>query len=284
MVPAVGIDELRGSVFPTLLAGRPPQTPGEIALGTRTMKDAGAQIGSDLVVQIGGQRHIVRITGRPVLPDFERGGFTATDLGTGAVTTTALLHPSTLPSGKAYDFFLVRYRTGADVEASQTGVEHALRPICGRAVCNFYVDRRPNEVNAYNQVTWTPLLLAGLLALLATLALGHSLITFVRRRRHDIGILKTFGFTRRQIAVTVIWQANALGLMGLVLGIPLGVGAGRWVWKAFAGQLGVAPDPLIPVAAVALVVLSTLILANGVAAVPAWMAGRLRAAPVLRTE
>lgn len=284
MVPAVGIDELHGSVFPTLLNGRPPRGTDEIVLGGRTMKAVDAHVGSRIVVQADGVRKRSSVTGQAVLPDFERGGFTATDLGTGAVTTSAVLHPTGIPTGAAYDFVLVRYQAGTDVRGAQHSVERALREACRTSTCNYFVDRRPNEVNAYNQVAWTPLLLVSLLGALAVLAVVHTLVTFVRRRRRDIGVLKTLGFTQRQVSTTVVWQATTLVASALVLGIPTGVAAGRWIWKEFAGQLGVAADPLVPLAAVVLIGASALLVGNLVAIVPAWTAARLNTAQVLKTE
>ena len=42
------------------------------------------------------------------------------------------------------------------------------------------------------------------------------------------------------------WQALALGLAGVVVGVPVGLVLGRWVWGVIAHALGVAPDPLTP--------------------------------------
>src|SRR6266542_2668277 len=44
-VPAIGLDQLRGNGFLTLLAGRAPAGPGEIALGQRTLHALGLHLG-----------------------------------------------------------------------------------------------------------------------------------------------------------------------------------------------------------------------------------------------
>ncbi|MGH9028021.1 MAG: FtsX-like permease family protein, partial [Acidimicrobiales bacterium] len=284
IVPAVAIDQLHGAVFPTLLEGRPPRNQDEIALGTTTMKAAGVRVGDHVHVQAGGVVRTLLVTGRAVFPDFERGGFAATDLGVGAATTSALLHPGGIPPGATYDFFLVRYRQGVDGARAERTVERVLRPQCTNAECSYFVDRRPNEVNAYGQVAWIPLLLAGVLALLGTLALGHALVSSVRRRRRDIAVLKTLGFTRRQVFMTVAWQATALVLAALVVGLPLGVMVGRWSWKVFAGQLGVATDSLVPVLLLVLAVPVALAVGNMIASLPAWAASRTHPSHILRTD
>src|SRR5205085_1189498 len=82
----------------------------------------------------------------------------------------------------------------------------------------------------------------------------------------DRSILKTLGFVRTQLSRAVAWQASALAVVAVVVGLPLGIAAGRWVWGVFAGRLGVPPRPVTPVLAVTLLVPATIVLANLVAA------------------
>jgi hypothetical protein len=73
-------------------------------------------------------------------------------------------------------------------------------------------------------------------------------------------------------------------VVGLVIGMPLGIAAGRWLWTLFAHQLSAVPDPVIPAASIALAALVALILANLVAALPGLQAARTPAALLLRAE
>ena len=72
--------------------------------------------------------------------------------------------------------------------------------------------------------------------------------------------------------------------MALLVGLPTGVAAGRWGWRLFAGQLGVLPDPVVPVLAVLIAVPSVLFLVNVVAALPGRIAARTQPGLVLRSE
>ena len=144
--------------------------------------------------------------------------------------------------------------------------------------------QRPGDIRTYSRVRSTPLFLAGLLALLGAGVLTHLLVTSIRGRRRDLAILKSLGFVRRQVWTTVAWQASCVAIVSLVVGVPVGIAAGRWAWSAFAGSVGVVPEPAIPFLAAVLVVPITLVAANLVAALPAGAAGRVRAASVLRTE
>jgi hypothetical protein len=47
------------------------------------------------------------------------------------------------------------------------------------------------------------------------------LITSARRRRRDLAVLRTIGFTRRQVHATVAWQAVTLTVVALVIGIAV---------------------------------------------------------------
>ena len=60
-----------------------------------------------------------------------------------------------------------------------------------------------------------------------------------------MGLLKSLGFVRRQIALSVSWQTTTVAAIGIVLGVPLGIAAGRLVWDAFASNLGVVADPVV---------------------------------------
>ena len=114
--------------------------------------------------------------------------------------------------------------------------------------------------------------------------LAHVLVSAGRRHRRDLAVLKTLGFVRRQIALTVTWQASALVLVALLVGLPLGVAAGRWLWTRVADGLGVVAVPVVPLAAIALVVPAAFALSTLIAAIPAAMAARTRPAIALRAE
>jgi putative ABC transport system permease protein len=55
----------------------------------------------------------------------------------------------------------------------------------------------------------------------------NALSVSVAERRHDIGILRSVGATRGQIAALFVGEAAVLGLLGALLGLPLGYGLAR---------------------------------------------------------
>ena len=305
IVPAIGLDQVRGGGYVTLLAGRAPAAANEIALGEQTLHAIGAHLGQTVPVTVNqvatggpGIKHPMRIVGVAVLPAFSRGSFTATGLGTGAVVRAALLSQGVLAQSHratlgctttliCYNFFLLRYKPGADLAAGAATLTAALHktgcPV-GSCIIPAVADQRPGDIKNYASIRDTPLALAVVLAVLAIGTLAHVLLTGVRRRRRDLALLKTLGFTRRQVLGTVAWEASVLAAVALLIGLPLGVVAGRWAWALFANAAGVSAAPTVPLATVLLAIPATLLAANLIAAAPGWEAARLRPALVLRTE
>jgi ABC-type lipoprotein release transport system permease subunit len=144
--------------------------------------------------------------------------------------------------------------------------------------------QRPAEIVNYRAMGTTPGFLAGGLAVGAVAALGLTLVASVRQRRRELALLKSFGFTQRQLAAAVSWQSTAIVVVGLVAGIPLGIVLGRFLWELFAHQLSAVVDPTIPGVPILIVAVGAVVLANLVAALPGRSAARTPTALVLRAE
>jgi ABC-type antimicrobial peptide transport system permease subunit len=143
---------------------------------------------------------------------------------------------------------------------------------------------RPAEIVNYRSMSTTPAILGGALGVGAIIALALTLMTAVRRRRRDLALLKTLGFTRRQLAAVVACQSSVAVFIGTVVGVPIGIALGRSLWDLFAGEIHAVPLPSVPMLSVVLVALGALMLANLVAALPARLAARTPIALLLRAE
>ena len=288
-VPAIGIDQLHGSRFLTLLSGRAPAGPGQITLGPRTLRTLGLRVGQRVRVSANNGTSMMRIVGSAVFAAFTVGGGSATDLGTGAAVSASVLSQPNPPvcTGRAtcYNFFLLRYKPGTDLPAAAGRLEAAVtRAGCPKGLCLVTSDQRPSDIEHYAGVRDTPLVLGALLGLLAVGTLSHALLAGVRRRYRDLALLKSLGLIRSQLLRVVCWQATALAAASLVAGVPLGVLAGRWAWAVFAWSAGVADQADVPVALVLAAIPATVLLANLIAVGPGWTAARISAATALRSE
>ena len=134
------------------------------------------------------------------------------------------------------------------------------------------------------QIRGLPVALAVFVAVVALVAVGLGLVASVRRRRRELAVLKTLGFTRRQVRATVAWQASTVAAVGLLIGIPLGLLTGAFVWRRVTDELGVSPGLTWPVVGVVALVIAAVLSVNLVAAIPARRAARTRPAVVLRSE
>jgi ABC-type antimicrobial peptide transport system permease subunit len=122
------------------------------------------------------------------------------------------------------------------------------------------------------------------LSLFGAATLVHLLLVSVSRRRAEAGLLKVLGFVRRQVAAVVTWQATAVVLVGMVVGVPLGIAAGKVAWRLFASNVGVVPVEVVQ--AVPLILLAAAVLAatNLLAILPALRTARSHPADLLRAE
>jgi ABC-type antimicrobial peptide transport system permease subunit len=120
--------------------------------------------------------------------------------------------------------------------------------------------------------------------LFGVVALAHVLMLAVRRRRHELGVLRALGWRPAEASSTIRWQAGIIALLAVVIGIPAGVVIGRLLWVAIAEPIHVLPDVAVPAAAIAIVVVALPFVALALASIPARQASRLRPAQVLRSE
>lgn len=268
-----GFTPVRGSVTPEIVEGRAPRGAREVALGADTLNALGKSIGDTVTAHAPHGNPEYRIVGRAVFPFVG----TPQPLADGAVFAHAGFQR--IFDQQNFNRYVVgRYAPGANRAAVNRSI-NALR--------NFGAVQGPAvavEVDRLRQINWFPVTLAGVLTILALIAVGHALVTGVRRRRRELALLKAIGFDRRQVRATVAWQATTLATVGLVVGIPIGLIVGRLVWGRVSNGLGVSTVTTAPMLALLLVIPGVLVLVNLLAFFPARAAARTRPAVALRSE
>jgi len=304
-VPAI-LSPAHPAVGPRILSGHGLDSPGQIVLGAATLAQLHKRVGDTVRVYLGSviRGTELRIVGTAALPTIGDTLGVHASLSTGALFATTVVPASVLtkeygPEGGPNSIF-VRLRPGTSQTAGPRSLEKIARtynqlahsprilahagPSALQLQASVLPPQRPAEIVNYRSMGTLPAILAGGLAAGAVAGLGLTLVASVRRRRRDFALLKTLGFTRRQLAGAVAWQSTVITAAGLVIGVPLGIAAGRWLWLLFARELSAVPDPVIPAASIALAALAALILANLVAAIPGRSAARTRAALALKSE
>ena len=274
-VSVMAIAQTRGLVSFSEIEGHDPKGPGEIALGTSTLRQLRKRVG-DVVhataTTVNGQMPL-RIVGRAVVNEnFLEAPRPPGEGGIVDFDALRVLAPSDPP-----EQYLVRFQRGSD----RTRLVAELRSRFGATV--FAPVPAPDVTNL-ERVAPLAGLLAALVAALALATLGHALATSVRVRRRELAILKTIGFVRRQVSATAAWQATTLAVIALGAGIPLGIAAARWAWVVVADRIGILTVPTVPVGATLALVAAGLAAFNLIAAGPAWVASRVHPVTALRSE
>lgn len=262
-----------GAIGPEVTAGRAPSGPREVALGSKTLHALGKRIGDTVQANGRSAKLDYRIVGRVVFPTLGQ----AQPLADGASFTGKGYAP--LFDQNLFSRYIVgRFAPNAD----RAAVERRIAAV--PQLADPSGPRPPVEVDRLRQVGWLPVTLAALLGGLALLAVGHSVVTAVHRRRRELALLKTLGFERSQVRATVAWHATTLGAVGVVIGIPAGMIVGNLAWRLVADGLGVSTTSATPVVALLLVIPCALTLVNLVAFFPARAAARTRPALALQSE
>jgi len=278
-VPVMGLSP-GAPIAPPVLSGHDVRTAGQVVLGATTLAQLHKHIGDEVtILNGGGGRFRLRIAGVATLPSYGIQGTLHTEMGTGAVLAYRVI-PGAATSQP--NDILVTLRPGADRAAAARELQRLVPVDPGGG--EVIPVQRPAEIVNYRSMGATPALLGAALAAGAVAALALTLFASVRRRRRDLALLKTIGFTRRQLAAAVAWQSTIAVALGAVVGVPLGIALGRFLWDLFAREISVVPEPTVPGPAVVLIAVGALVLANIVAAVPGRLAGRTPTALLLRAE
>jgi hypothetical protein len=254
------------------------------------MRQIGARIGSMVDVTVltpsGGKRtapfRVVSKVAFPVL-----GGVVG--LGTGAIFTISGYGAAACPAGPQ-----ATVCRQALYDTLDGGILAAVVPgPRGQAVVTHYLDDdrsitalpiTPSSLINFGEAVNFPLLFGGILTVFGAATLAHLMVVSVSRRRREIGLLKVLGFVNGQVVASVGWQATTVAVVGIVIGVPLGVVAGRATWILFSSHVGVVPVAVVPVALLGLLVVGVLVAANLLAIGPALAATRSKPGRLLRSQ
>jgi ABC-type lipoprotein release transport system permease subunit len=265
-VAAMGYEE-------QLLAGRWPRGSHEAVVPTELMRERGLTVGQQLVLDLDGHRTTLTIVGQTLR---DAPGPLALIADRALLTELSPDHKLDLRAM----VFQVQLKRGVDHEAYARAVRAADPGLDGwdqTSIDDFQII-----------VISISTLLSILLAAVAGLGVLNTVVLNVRERRRDLGMLKSIGMTPRQVVAMVVTSMAALGLLGGLLGIPIGIAAHRFVVPMAADaaniQLPGSVFHVWPVSRLALLVLAGTAIAVLGALLPARSAARLTIARVLHNE
>ena len=268
-------------------------TSREIVLGAATLAQLHKQIGDTVDVQYvpGYPRRPIRLTiaGVATMPAIGIAEGLHTSMGVGALVP-ADAGPVTESLGpQGYDALLQRAqhgpargsaaawaprrtsqpRSGSPVAANQVLARQQPDSVCGGNVATMLSVQHPAQIVNYRSMGTTP-------------------VAARRRARRSppsspwVGA-RGLGATvpPRPRACSGCWGSRSASwvrplpgtrsfaaAIGVVVGIPLGVVLGRWLWILFAEEIGAVPAPTVPVWSLLLAALAAFVLANAAAVAP----------------
>jgi hypothetical protein len=268
-VPLMGMDVVRGNKTPLVLAGRLPLTKDEVAFGRVSARRAHVAVGDNVTLTGTTGSHDYTVVGMVVLT-----GLGSNDgIGEGALTTVDGLHEI---SDDQVTTASIDFKT-AELDSVRAYVERFSLGFDDEAFV-------PPAISSLGRVRSVPYVLAALLGVLVVLTITQTLLSSLRARRRDLAIVRALGGPPRLLRRSVHWQATVVTLVPTLIGIPLGVTAGRFVFRALADDIGALNSAVFPTTAVVAVTVGIVVLANLVAVWPARLARRLSAAVALRAE
>lgn len=284
-VPALAAGSTTKQLPMTLVEGREPAAPDEIALGATTLRDLDRRVG-DTVTATGapGQPPVLtRIVGQVVLPGIGTySGSDKTTLGSGALFTSDGL--ATLTPDAQTGYIVINVRAGTTPEGVQGELNRAVADPAREFMLIATPTSRPSDIVSLAALQNTPGQLTALLVLLLAGTVGNALFVAVRRRQLDLAIVRTLGGTRRQLLATGLWQASTIALIGLALGLPLGLLIGRTVWTMTARYLGTIPETAMDLPALIATASAVLVIALTLGLLAGFRATRTPTTSALRVE
>ncbi|MGW0881045.1 ABC transporter permease [Streptomyces sp. NPDC002671] len=251
-----------------LARGRWAGRPGEVVASGRFLAKYGLHVGDSFTLgAAGGRTERVTLVGEVMSgpSDWMRADWAA---------VTALA-----PEARANQYW-VRLTPGAEVSAYTKAVR-AADP-------GLYPAEQPSVNAGAVTVISSASVLTLMLTAVAAMGVFNTVVLSARERRRDLGMLKSIGMTPRQVTVMLVVSMAGLGLVGGVLGLPLGVAAYRVVIPLTEHSAHLAfPARMLDVwhpGTMVLPALAGVVIAALGAVVPARAAARQAIARVLHTE
>jgi hypothetical protein len=269
LVEPTAFEPLRGTALPTLMMGSMPTNDDQVALGPATAEELGAGLHDTVRLADASQStHDFRVVGLLV-------SWGQDDPGHAVVVTAASVRRLACPGGvdRGCDLMVSLW-----VQPTSTAAAEAL------TAAGFERIARPANLDRLEEVGNIPWYLAGALGALGSAGLVHALATASRRRRIDLAIGRALGWSPRQAAGVLVWQAVLSGLFGGLAGLALGLVVGRGLWIVLANGLDIVIRPATPLG-LATLTLAGVVAASVVLALPAFLlACRRGVGQTLRAE
>lgn len=179
--------------------------------------------------------------------------------------------------------FLVKLAADADVEMISQVIETRLSRNGDFEVESAVEFRETisqemrNFIEIFNVVVYIAVLVAGL-------GVVNTMTMNILERVREIGLLRSIGMTRRQIANMVLAEAGAMGVLGGVFGLGIGWLIAEDMVVGMSRSSGWHFDFVFPAAAFISAAITALVVSQLAAIYPVWRAGGMRIVDAIQHE
>ncbi|MGW6572667.1 ABC transporter permease [Streptomyces sp. NPDC054945] len=194
-----------------ILKGHWIEGPGQVAASTAFLRDRGLQVGDQLTMEVGGKP--ARVT---VVASLMNNG----DLLYADWRDLSALNLDVTQLNSRFQY-LVQVAPGTDITQYSDAV---------RSADPGLYTRPTDDSNAFTAaVISLSVILTLMLTTVAGLGVFNTVVLNTHERRRDLGTLQSLGMTPRQVIGMTVTSMAAIGAIGGVLGLPLGVLAHRLI-------------------------------------------------------
>jgi putative ABC transport system permease protein len=205
-------------------SGRMPRADDEAIAGYGLLQELGASVGDTVTVAIGGKPASFRLVG----------WYSDTE-DTGQVLMFTLDGLRRVERGATAEAFFAHVREGAPAGAVAAALQ---RDLTGVAQVTENDGFESDELSAFRT---TFLLFTAVVLVVAFANLASALVLAVRERSRDLGVLRSVGFTPRQVLGVSAVGAGTLALLAAVIGLPAGWLSYRALMQMVGKSAGVGP-------------------------------------------
>lgn len=223
----------------SIIDGRVPGGPNELAVEDTTLKLSGLSLGGQADVLVNGQRIPFTIVG-------------TADSGISAGAAIIYFDQQRAtelfaPTGEVAEF----YMTAQDGVTQQQLVDQVtpvlpegFEAITGQA----YQDEANEQIKkGLNFITVFLLVFAAVSLVVGSFLIINTFLMLLAQRTRELAMLRAIGAKRRQLIVMVLVEALAIGVLGSIVGLGLGIGLAKLTVALLTTGLGMEMSSQLPI-------------------------------------
>jgi putative ABC transport system permease protein len=194
--------------------------------------------------------------------------------GSGWIISTDQFNTVVPPAQQTYSAIYVKLKdtSTTGVNAALPGLKAVTDTVPGAKLQNLteYKKAQTDQVNQFLKIVYVLLALALIIAIVGVV---NTLLLSVYERTRELGLLRAFGMSRRQVRSTIRLESVIISLMGTLIGLVIGIVFGWALVTALADQ-GITSFA-IPWTQLVIIVIIAILAGVGAALYPARRAARL---------